>query len=194
MSSGEGEKSRIYKTTDGGQTWRLQYTDKRKEFFLDTIACLTALRCLALGDPIDGKFLLLLTIDGEHWNTLPRDRCPRPFLPKAHSPQAILASCFPATIFFSELAALPHASSTPLTRDSPGRLQTPIAHGNASSGIFSIASTNGNQVVVVGGDYQDPERASRSRRNSSDRGRPGDSPRSGPAAIALPWPMPKIHW
>ncbi len=65
MSSGEGEKSRIYKTTDGGQDWSLQYTDKRKEFFLDTIACLSETRCYALGDPIDGKFLLLSTTDGE---------------------------------------------------------------------------------------------------------------------------------
>src|SRR5258707_15513203 len=41
MSSGEGEKSRIYKTTDGGETWILQYSDKRKDFFLDAIACLS---------------------------------------------------------------------------------------------------------------------------------------------------------
>ena len=31
MSSGEGPRSRIYKTTDGGETWDLQYTNKRKE-------------------------------------------------------------------------------------------------------------------------------------------------------------------
>src|SRR5258708_12611037 len=76
MSSGEGEKSRIYKTNDGGQDWSLQYTDKRKEFFLDTIACLSEMRCYALGDPIDGKFLLLSTTDGEHWNPLPNESMP----------------------------------------------------------------------------------------------------------------------
>jgi len=70
MSSGEGEKSRIYKTTDGGETWTLQYTDKRKEFFLDSIACLSETHCFALGDPIDGKFLLLNTMDGRLWNPL----------------------------------------------------------------------------------------------------------------------------
>src|SRR5690348_9183441 len=37
MSSGEGEKSRVYKTTNGGKTWKLQYSDNRKGFFLDTI-------------------------------------------------------------------------------------------------------------------------------------------------------------
>src|SRR6266852_5841622 len=35
MSSGEGEKSRIYKTTNGGETWNLQYAGNRKDFFLD---------------------------------------------------------------------------------------------------------------------------------------------------------------
>ena len=76
MSSGEGEKSRIYKTTDGGETWNLQYTDKRKEFFLDSIACLSETHCFALGDPLDGKFLLLTTTDGQHWNPLPNDKMP----------------------------------------------------------------------------------------------------------------------
>jgi len=64
MSSGEGEKSRIYRTTDGGETWQLQYSDTRKEFFLDSITCSSEKECLALGDPIDGKFLLLKTSDG----------------------------------------------------------------------------------------------------------------------------------
>jgi len=172
MSSGEGEKSRIYKTTDGGQTWRLQYTDKRKEFFLDTIACLTALRCLALGDPIDGKFLLLLTIDGEHWNTLPRDKMPAA-LP-AEGAFAASNTCLLLSgddIFFGTggpAARVFHSADSGLTWTVS---ETPIAHGNASSGIFSIASTNGNQVVVVGGDYQDPERASAVAAYSSDRGK-----------------------
>ena len=33
MSSGDGGKSRIYKTIDGGNTWTLQYSDKRPGFF-----------------------------------------------------------------------------------------------------------------------------------------------------------------
>src|SRR6266446_7554803 len=76
MSSGEGEKSRIYKTTDGGETWDLQYTDKRKEFFLDAITCRSETRCFALSDPTDGKFLLLSATDGEHWNPLPSKNMP----------------------------------------------------------------------------------------------------------------------
>src|SRR5712692_3926167 len=59
MSSGEGEKSRIYKTTNGGETWNLQYAGNRKDFFLDALACHSEKDCAALSDPIDGKFLVL---------------------------------------------------------------------------------------------------------------------------------------
>jgi photosystem II stability/assembly factor-like uncharacterized protein len=76
MSSGEGQKSRIYKTTDGGGTWTLQYTDKRKEFFLDALKCVSETECVALCDPIGGKFLLLNSTDGKHWNPLPSDNMP----------------------------------------------------------------------------------------------------------------------
>src|SRR5689334_15476369 len=34
MSSGEGVQSRIYKTTDAGESWKLQYQGAKKEFFL----------------------------------------------------------------------------------------------------------------------------------------------------------------
>src|SRR5262245_40165128 len=73
MSSGEGSKSRIYKTTDDGMTWKLQYSDERKEFFLDAIRCLSETECYVLGDPMDGRFVLLRTKDGEHWERLPSD-------------------------------------------------------------------------------------------------------------------------
>jgi len=48
MSSGEGDKSRIYKTADGGATWELQFTDVNKAFFLDSVACVSEIKCFAL--------------------------------------------------------------------------------------------------------------------------------------------------
>ena len=161
MSSGEGEKSRIYKTMDGGETWMLQYTDKRKEFFLDSIAC--DADCVALSDPIDGKFLLLKTTDGEHWQALPSDNMPAA-LPKEGS-FAASNSClalFGEHIFFvtgGPAARVFHSGDSGRTWTAT---KTPIAHGNASSGIFSIARPDmevASVLVVVGGDYQDPKRA-----------------------------------
>src|SRR6202040_2650050 len=49
--------------------------------------------------------------------------------------------------------------------------ETSLAHGNASSGIFSIARGDENEMVVVGGDYQDPKRASAVAAYSIDKGK-----------------------
>jgi photosystem II stability/assembly factor-like uncharacterized protein len=172
MSSGEGEKSRIYKTIDGGKTWKLQYTDKHKEFFLDSIACLSNTYCFALGDPIDGKFLLLNTTDGEHWSPLSTDKMPAA-LPSegafAASNTCLLLSG--DEIFFGTggpAARVFHSTDSGRTWTVA---ETPLAHGNASSGIYSLASRNGEDLVVVGGDYQDPKRASAVAAYSNDRGK-----------------------
>src|SRR5580698_9258581 len=77
MSSGDGQKSRIYKTTDGGKTWKLQYSGTTPEFFLDSMACDSKTHCVALSDPVNGKFVVLSTNDGEHWSELPGTKCLR---------------------------------------------------------------------------------------------------------------------
>jgi photosystem II stability/assembly factor-like uncharacterized protein len=175
MSSGEGEKSRIYKTTDGGESWKLQYSDNRKEFFLDTIACVSETRCYALGDPLDGKFLLLNTTDGEHWNLLPSGNMPAA-LPREGA-FAASNSClvvFDEEVFFATggpAARVFHSTDKGLTWTV---VETPLAHANASSGIFSISerqSGGASTVVVVGGDYQAPKRSSAIAAFSEDRGK-----------------------
>jgi photosystem II stability/assembly factor-like uncharacterized protein len=173
MSSGEGEKSRIYKTIDGGETWHMQYTDKRKEFFLDSIACLSDTHCFALGDPIDGKFVLLETTDGQHWNPLPSDKMPAA-LP-GEGAFAASNSCL-ALFDNDQIYFVTGGRSARLFRSLDGGrtwtvVETPMAHGNASSGIFSIASRDGKAVVVVGGDYQDPKRAYGVAAYSQDEGK-----------------------
>ena len=172
MSSGEGEKSRIYKTTDGGETWKLQYSDKRKEFFLDSIACLSETRCYALGDPIYGKFLLLNTNDGEHWNPLPDGDMPMALPGEgafAASNTCLLLSG--EEIFFGTggpASRVFHSLDAGRTWEV---VETPIAHGNTSSGVFSIARGDRNEIIVVGGDYKDPKQASAVAAYSLDGGK-----------------------
>jgi photosystem II stability/assembly factor-like uncharacterized protein len=156
MSSGEGQKSRIYKTTDGGKTWKLQYSGTTSEFFLDSMACDSKTHCVALSDPVNGKFVVLSTNDGEHWSELPRERMP-PALTKegafAASGTAI-ALCDRGGIYFG--------TGGPAARVfrslDQGRLwtvsETPIISGTASSGIFSIACNGPDDLVAVGGDYK----------------------------------------
>jgi len=59
LSIGEGEASRIYKTTDGGQHWNLQFTNHNPKAFFDAIAFWDVSNGLAMSDPVDGKFLVI---------------------------------------------------------------------------------------------------------------------------------------
>ena len=173
MSSGDGDKSRIYKTTDGGKTWKLQYSDKRSGFFLDSLACDSKTHCLALSDPVDGKFLVLSTDDGEHWKELPRDKMPAA-LPKegafAASGSSIAICDRGANIYFGTgggtTARVFHSADRGRTWTA---VDTPIASGNPSSGIFSVAC-GGFLVVAVGGDYKESAAAKRVAAYSNDAG------------------------
>jgi photosystem II stability/assembly factor-like uncharacterized protein len=172
MSIGEGDKSRIYKTTDGGTNWKLEYSAQRKEIFLDSLTCdSSSPACVAISDPVDGKFLLLTTADGEHWKEMPREN-----MPAALPNEGAFAAS--GTCLVYDGGAITFITGGPAARvfRSPDRgkswtvTETPLAHGNASSGIFSIA-LHGEQAVVVGGDYKDTERAYRVAAYSQDAGK-----------------------
>ena len=67
MSSGKGDLSRLYKTTDGCQTWKLVFKNPAKEGFWDAIAA-DDRGLWILGDPVNGRFTILhfgLTDNGD---------------------------------------------------------------------------------------------------------------------------------
>ena len=81
MSSGPGEQSLIYHTTDGGQHWNPQFTNTNPKGFFDSIAFWDPKHGVVLGDPIPDesgklKFEVLLTDDGETWRAVPPAQLP----------------------------------------------------------------------------------------------------------------------
>ncbi|HMF63352.1 MAG TPA: hypothetical protein VK608_04625, partial [Edaphobacter sp.] len=70
MSSGKGDLSRLYKTTDGCATWKLLFTNPDKEGFWDALKFSSKDHNFGvlLGDPVGGIFVVMLTFDGgEKW-------------------------------------------------------------------------------------------------------------------------------
>ena len=159
FSVGNDNKSHIYKTSDAGKSWSTQYSDPRPAFFLDALVCRSEKVCFAISDPIDGKFPILHTEDGEHWTELPKASEPAALPTEgvfaASNSSLILCGPNRNDILFATggpAARVFHSSNNARTWTVA---KTPILSGNASSGIFSIACT-GRTVVAVGGNYRDP--------------------------------------
>jgi photosystem II stability/assembly factor-like uncharacterized protein len=64
MASGPGEKSRLYKTTDGCGTWKLVFKNPDRDGFWDAISVADQSNLTILGDPVGGRFSIFDSSDG----------------------------------------------------------------------------------------------------------------------------------
>jgi photosystem II stability/assembly factor-like uncharacterized protein len=177
LSSGPGDKSRIYKTTDGGANWKRLKTNADATGFWDALAFWDARRGVVLGDPVDGHFVILTTDDGgETWT--------RRQTPPALSGEGAFAasnSCLTlqerrevwfgtggisgARVFHSQDAGQTWTVSS-----------TPLGKGSAGTGLFSLAFADSPHGVAVGGDYQKPSDTQENIALTSDDGRTWTAP------------------
>jgi photosystem II stability/assembly factor-like uncharacterized protein len=177
VSIGEGNKSRIYKTTDGGSHWTLQFTNPDLKGFFDALAFWNPKHGIVLGDPVDGRFVILTTEDGgEHWV---RQRTPEA-LPNEGA-FAASNSCLSVIgdreVWFASggtgAARVFHSSDGGRTWTVA---PTPIRNDTASAGIFSLAFADAMHGMAVGGDYTKPADASHNIAVTSDGGRSWTEP------------------
>jgi photosystem II stability/assembly factor-like uncharacterized protein len=174
LSIGEGEKSRIYKTADGGHTWTLQFTNHEPKAFFDGFAFWDAANGIAFSDPVDGRFLIIRTNDGgSTWKDVPRENRPPAMMDEA----AFAASGSSITVAGANdvwiatggsAARVLHSTDRGLTWSAA---TTPITSGVSSAGIFSIFAATPQSLFVVGGDFQKEKEASVNFARSSDGGR-----------------------
>jgi photosystem II stability/assembly factor-like uncharacterized protein len=163
---------RIYKTTDGGKHWTLQYN--KEGVFLDSFAFWDAQHGVALGDPIDGRFLVLRTSDGgKTWNQVPGANIP----PSIEGEAAFAASgtCIAVLgtrwVWFGtggRAARVFRSTDQGVTWQVSA---TPIISGVDSTGIFSIAFRDLSDGIVVGGDYKKPAEQNANAARTTDGGR-----------------------
>ncbi len=154
LSIGPGEASRIYKTTDGGERWELQFANADPKVFLDAMAFWDSERGIAFSDSVDGQFVILTTVNGGRaWDRIPPDRLP-PALP---GEGAFAASGTNVATIGRTVAWIGTTAGRILRTTDAGQtwsiVKTPVRTGEAA-GIFSIAFRDATHGVVVGGDYK----------------------------------------
>ena len=174
LSIGNGPASRIYKTTDSGQAWSLQFQNDDEKAFFDAMAFWDANRGIAFSDSVDGRFVILRTTDGgATWTRIGPEGLP----PALENEGAFAASGTNVAVFGKQhvwIGTGAAATSRVLRSENGGDTwtvaDTPLAAG-PSTGIFSIAFRDARHGVVVGGDYSKEREAIDNAAITSDGGK-----------------------
>jgi photosystem II stability/assembly factor-like uncharacterized protein len=171
LSIGSGEASRIYKTTDAGATWTLQFTNTDAKAFFDAMAFWDADRGIAFSDSVDDQLVILSTTDGgQTWSRIPQQVLP----PAIAGEGAFAASGTNVAVIGKSDVWIGTTAGRVLHSSDAGRswsvASTGVASGEAT-GIFSIAFRDTRHGIVVGGNYQKEGEAIDNAAVTSDGGR-----------------------
>ena len=174
MSAGPGDQSRIYKTTDGGATWTLQFTNDLPDGFYDCMDFWDADHGIAFSDAVDGRMVIIATENGgATWTRLSGPTLP-PALPNEGA-FAASGSCLIARAPEHAWIGTGNTTSARVLHTSDrGRSwtvsATPLVSGEGS-GITSVAFRDARNGIVMGGVLGKPDEHSDNVAITTDGGR-----------------------
>ena len=162
MGAGPGAASRIYRTLDGGGTWKLMATNQVAEGFWDAMAFWDKDNGILFGDPVKGSFQVYTTSDGgASWHEAAAKG-----LEAMPNEGAFAASGTCLTVAGTNdawIATGGSATSRVFHSADRGKTwrpsSTPIPAGAAARGVFSVAFLNAKEGFAAGGDYKEARMA-----------------------------------
>lgn len=159
LTIGPGASSNVFKTTDGGSTWRKVFTNTEPDGFWDAIAFSDAKHGVLFGDPVRGRFQVFTTADGgETWTAVADSGLPMALENEgafAASGQCLITGPRGRIAFVTGGAA----TSRVFASTDGGRhfavSASPVPTGAPSRGLFAVTWLDERRLLVVGGDYRD---------------------------------------
>lgn len=181
LSIGTGTTSRVYKTTDGGAHWSLSLQNADAQGFFDEMAFWNPRHGILVGDQVDGQMVVMVTEDGgASWQ---RVKMP----PAIPGEGAFAASGTGITVLGDRDVWIgtggPGAARVYHSADGGGAwtvVSTPMRADAADAGIFSLAFSDGQHGIAVGGSYRKFNETSGNIAVTSDGGRTWTVPAGAP--------------
>lgn len=175
LAIGEGERSRIYKTNDGGRRWTLQFRNRRAGAFYDCMAFWDGRRGIAVSDPVDGRFLVVRTEDGGRtWKEIDASGMPEALAGEggfAASGTCVAVGGTSDAWFGTGGPAGPRVFRSADGGRTWTAAPAPLAGGKAA-GVFSLAFWDGGRRgAAIGGDYTKEQEAEGNAALTGDGGR-----------------------
>ncbi|WP_205511159.1 WD40/YVTN/BNR-like repeat-containing protein [Longitalea arenae] len=179
---GIAEPARILKTTDGGDSWKVVFTDSTKGMFLDAMDFYDNKHGVVVGDPIDSKFFIAKTTNGGNtWK-----KTPAIMQSNAVAGEACFASSGSNIHYFrnKDFLFVSGGTVSRLHDDAGGRL-IPIIQGKESTGANSIAVRSdgprvSNTFIITGGDFSNDKDTTRNCVLTNDGGQSWFHPATPP--------------
>jgi photosystem II stability/assembly factor-like uncharacterized protein len=144
---------RIYKTTDGGATWNIQFTNETMNAFYDCFAFWTPQRGITHSDSVSGVFPDIRTTDGMTWESISSN------MPPALPGEASFSSSGTCITTEGENNAWITTGGSAISRilattdggNTWNAYDTPLV-SSPSAGGFSVAFRDARHGIVGGGD------------------------------------------
>jgi photosystem II stability/assembly factor-like uncharacterized protein len=144
---------RVYKTEDGGATWKIEFTNHIKKAFYDCFAFWSPDRGFAQSDSVNGVFPTILTRNGTNWHSISSH------MPKALAGEAQFAASGTCVTTQGEGNAWVTTGGATISRilattdggNTWNAYDTPL-RSSASAGGVSVAFRNPHDGIVGGGD------------------------------------------
>lgn len=173
LAAGPGDRSRIYKTENGGRSWSLQFTSRDSSAFYDCFAFWSPSRGFTMSDAVNGRFPVVRTTDGATWSDI-RDR-----MPAAQDGEGAFAASGTCTATVGDrhgwistgAAARARVLATGDGGDTWREAATPIRQGTATSGGASIEFRDTLHGILGGGNIAAPDSFADNIARSTDGGR-----------------------
>jgi photosystem II stability/assembly factor-like uncharacterized protein len=159
LAAGPGDRSRIYRTDDGGRSWSLQFINRDSSAFYDCFSFWDGRSGFTMSDAVNGRFPVVRTTDGRSWSDI-GDR-----LPPAQVGEGAFAASGTCTAALAErygwiatgAAARARVLRTTDGGDSWTESATPIVQGGQTRGAATIAFRDTLHGILAGGDIAAPD-------------------------------------
>jgi photosystem II stability/assembly factor-like uncharacterized protein len=195
MSSGPGDLSRVYRTTDGCNHWTEERRNSRKDGFWDALWFQSKDSGELIGDPVDGHFYRETYRPDHGWEVDPK---PCAALTDESAFAASNSSLFvlPDGLRVLGTGGRSGARVLVVTNNGCVGVDVPIASGNDSSGVFSVAFRDLQHGVAVGGDYKKPNSPAGTAAWTADGGRHWTAAQQPPHGYrsAVAWNAAQKEW
>ncbi len=167
----------ILRTADAGATWKVCLQDTTPALFLDAMEFWNINSGIVIGDPVNNRFFIARSFDGgRSWRGIPETN-----RPAANTGEALFAASG------SNIRKLNNQEAIFVTGGSTSRLfyrnktyPLPMIQGRESAGAFSLAVKNEQTWIVVGGQYDAPEKTDSNCMITHDAGKSWNTPATAP--------------